>query len=123
MCPCDRFTERTLVFAGFRYNAIDADVVIVRSGPGAGLSQSAGTGEFWVDPVIGAITEIPLNDTWSIALRRDFGGSSVGSDFARRAADSVRWQIDMDDENGSGASRFKYDMAMSGPGFGLSFTF
>jgi len=31
--------------------------------------------------------------------------------------------MNMDYENGSGASLFKYDMSMSGPGLGAAFTF
>jgi opacity protein-like surface antigen len=131
-----RLTERTLLFAGLRYNDISADLSLVRSGPGAGASRAAGASQSWVDPVIGAITEIPLGERWSLGLRGDIGGFGVGSTFAWQAMATVRWQasdnirviggyryFDMDYEHGSGASLFKYGMAMSGPGLGVAFTF
>ncbi len=131
-----RMTERTLAFAGLRYNDLSGDLKLVRSGPGAGASQSAGMSQSWVDPVVGVLTEIPLGEHWSLGLRGDIGGFGVGSTFAWQAMATVRWQakdnihvvggyryINMDYENGSGASLFKYDMAMSGPGVGVAFTF
>jgi hypothetical protein len=131
-----RLTARTLAFVGLRYNDLNADLKLVRSGPGAGASQAAGISQSWVDPVIGAISEIPLAERWSLGLRGDIGGFGVGSTFAWQAMVTVRWQMkdsirviggyrymNMDYENGSGARLFKYDMSMSGPGLGAAFTF
>jgi opacity protein-like surface antigen len=131
-----RLTERTLAFVGLRYNDIQADLDLVRTGPGAGGNRSADTGESWVDPVIGVIAEIPFNDSWSMGLRGDVGGFGIGSDMAWQAMVTVRWQlketmhliggyryIDMDYENGSDASLFEYDMALSGPSIGVAFIF
>ena len=131
-----RLAERTLLIAGLRYNDLNADIRTIRTGPGAGGNQSASTSESWVDPIIGIITEIPFNDRWSLDLRGDIGGFGVGSDLAWQAVAAVRWRlketlhlvgsyryIDMDYEDGSGAEYFQYDMAMSGPGFGVAFIF
>lgn len=129
-----RVTERVLAFAGLRYNDLDSDLTVISTGPGG--TRIAGMSESWVDPVIGAIAEIPLGERWSLGLRGDIGGFGVGSDFAWQALATVRWRatptihviggyryIDMDYEDGSGTSLFKYDMAMSGPGLGVAFTF
>jgi opacity protein-like surface antigen len=131
-----RVTERVLAYAGWRYNDLNADLEVIRTGPGPGATRVAGTSETWVDPMIGVIIDIPLADRWTVALRGDVGGFGVGSDFAWQAAAFVSWQatdaihviggyryIDMDYEDGEGTSLFKYDMAISGPVLGVAFTF
>lgn len=124
--------ERLVVFGGLRYN--DVSMELDTSGPLG--TRSANTDENWVDPLIGAHYTVPFNDKWSFILRGDIGGFGVGSDFAWQTVASVRWQprerlgvlaayryFDMDYENGSGVDYFKYDMATSGPGLGVIFTF
>jgi hypothetical protein len=124
--------ERLVVFGALRYN--DISMEIDTSGPLG--TRSASLDEDWIDPVIGAHYTIPFADKWSFTLRGDIGGFGVGSDFAWQAIGSVRWQandrlgvvgayryFEMDYENGSGADYFKYDMATSGPGVGVVFTF
>lgn len=126
-------SESFELFAGLRYNRLSSDVKT--SGP-QGQLLSASLDESWVDPVIGARYTIPFNDQWSATLRGDIGGFGVGSDFAWQGMATIRWQtsprlgwllayryIDMDYENGSGAGYFKYDMALTGPGLGVVFTF
>jgi len=124
--------ERLVVFGALRYN--DISMEIDTSGPLG--TRSASRDEDWIDPVIGAHYTIPFTDKWSFTLRGDIGGFGVGSDFAWQMAGSVRWQanerlgvvgayryFEMDYEDGSGADYFKYDMANSGPGVGVVFTF
>jgi hypothetical protein len=131
-----RLAEHTVAFVGLRYNEIDADLSLVRSGPGAGANRSAGRSESWTDPVIGVVTQLPLNERWSLGLRGDLAGFGVGSDLTWQAMATVHWKasdtlevvggyryLDADYENGSGASLFKYDMVTSGPGLGVSFKF
>lgn len=127
--------ERITAFAGLRYNDLDADVKVRGAGP-LGTEVTAGSSESWIDPVIGALTEIPINDKWSASLRGDIGGFGVGSDFAWQVIALVRWQatpslavgggyryFDQDYEDGSGSDYFKYDVASSGPVLGVAFTF
>jgi hypothetical protein len=124
--------DRLTLYGGLRYNDLESDVKL--TGPlGA---RRASLSENWVDPVVGALYRIPLDDRWSLNLRGDIGGFGVGSDFAWQGLVNLRWQakptlgvimayryFDMDYENGKGANYFRYDMAISGPALGVVFTF
>lgn len=131
-----RVNEQVTVFGGLRYNKVDADLDVIRSGPGAGASRSAGKGDSWTDPVLGVAARLPVSDGWSVGLRGDVGGFGVGSDLTWQMMASANWKVrddlevvlsyrylDADYEGGSGASLFKYDMVTSGPGIGVSFRF
>lgn len=133
-----RFTPNLLGFAGLRYNDIDADLDVVTTGPGPGMTRTGGAGDHWVDPVIGAIYEAPLGERWSLALRGDIGGFGVGSDFAWQLLATVRWKItdsiwavggyryfdtDYEDDSRTDPDYFKFDMAVSGPALGVAFAF
>lgn len=124
----DNFT----VYAGLRYN--DVSVKARVSGPLG--SHRVDEGDSWIDPVVGAHYTIPFAEDWSLRLRGDIGGFSVGSEFAWQLAASLRWQlsptlgmiaayryIDMDYDDGRGSDRFVYDMAISGPALGVVFSF
>lgn len=125
--------ERLTLFGGLRYNDLSAEV---RARGPLGNVVGAEGDESWIDPLVGAHYTIPITETWSATLRGDIGGFGVGSDFAWQGVATFRWQITprvgtalayrymaMDYEDGSGRSRFKYDMSMSGPALGLVFTF
>lgn len=131
-----KVTDQVLLFAGLRYNEIDADLSLVRSGPGAGANRAAGTNESWTDPLVGVVAQLPLNERWSLGLRGDVAGFGVGSDLTWQAMVTVDWKasdslhvvggyryLDADYEDGSGASLFRYDVVTSGPGIGVSFKF
>ncbi len=131
-----RWTERVTVFAGLRYNSIDADLEVVRSGPGPGQRRAVGESAEWIDPVIGALAEIPLAPRWTLELHGDIGGFGIGADFAWQAIATARWKasdrldviasfryLDVDYEDGSGADLFVYDVVTSGPGLGLTYRF
>jgi len=131
-----RVEEHTVAFVGLRYNKIDAGLSLVSTGPGPGVNRSAGRNESWIDPVIGVVTQLPLNERWSLGLRGDLAGFGIGSDLTWQVMATVHWKAsdkldvvggyryqDADYENGSGASLFKYDMVTSGPGLGVSFKF
>jgi opacity protein-like surface antigen len=131
-----RWTEHVTVFAGLRYNSIDLDLDVLRTGPGAGARRTAGESAQWIDPLVGAIAEIPLAPRWALELRGDVGGFGVGADLAWQAVVTARWRatdsvdvvasyryLDVDYEDGSGADLFVYDIATSGPGLGVTFRF
>jgi opacity protein-like surface antigen len=131
-----RVNDQVTVFAGLRYNDVDADLDVVRTGPGAGASRAASKGDSWIDPVVGVTARYPINETWSVGVRGDVGGFGVGSDLTWQMMASVNWMVrdnlevvagyrylDADYEDGSGADLFKYDMVTSGPGIGVSFKF
>ena len=92
----------------------------------------------WVDPVVGARVRVDLSDRLSLGVLADFGGFGVGS-----ACDSTwnlfgalgwkaseRWSLhlgykilDIERTNGSGASRVKTDMQLSGFVLGAAYHF
>jgi opacity protein-like surface antigen len=124
------------VFAGLRYNDVDTDLDVVRTGPGAGGNRAASKGDSWTDPVVGITARYPINDTWSLGVRGDVGGFGIGSELTWQMMASVNWKVrdnlevvagyrylDADYEDGSGTDLFKYDMVTSGPGIGVSFKF
>ena len=131
-----RLNDQVTVFAGLRYNDVDADLDVVRTGPGAGASRAASKGDSWIDPVVGVKARYPINDTWSLGVRGDVGGFGIGSDLTWQMMATVNWKVrdnlevvagyrylDADYEDGSGTDLFKYDMVTSGPGVGVSFKF
>jgi opacity protein-like surface antigen len=131
-----RVNDRVTVFGGLRYNDIDADLDVVRTGPGAGANRAARKGDSWIDPVLGVTARFPVSERWSVALRGDVGGFGVGSDLTWQMMATVNWKVrddleviagyrhlDADYEDGSGSGLFKYDMVTSGPGIGVSFKF
>jgi opacity protein-like surface antigen len=131
-----RWIDNVTVFVGLRYNAIDLDLDVLRTGPGAGARRAAGESAEWIDPLVGALAEFPLAERWSLRLRGDVGGFGVGADLAWQAMASVIWRasdsvdvvasyryLDVDYEDGSGADLFVYDVATSGPGLGVTFRF
>lgn len=131
-----RISDAVVAFVGLRYNDIDTDLRVVRSGPGAGNSRAAGETASWVDPVVGVSAKFPLAERWALGLRGDVGGFGVGSDLAWQAMVSVHWKasngvevvggwryLDVDYEDGRDANLFRYDVATSGPGLGVTFRF
>lgn len=128
-----RFDERVEFLGGFRYNSLDADVGAF---PPGGAAIRRGDSQDWVDPYIGARATLPFNESLSLILRGDVGGFDVGSDLAWQVVARLEWRLarsllasagyrilDTDYEDGSGASLFRYDVAMSGVlvGFGWQF--
>ncbi|MCO5723236.1 hypothetical protein [Robiginitalea marina] len=123
---------------GFRLNDISMAANINRNIVGGGSSQlvSAENSEFWIDPVLIAQFSKSLNDTWQLKLRGDVGGFGIGSDFTWQLQASAGYRfsklfqttlgyriIGMDYDQGSGSSRFRYDLNTSGPLIKLGFNF
>jgi hypothetical protein len=113
--------------AGIRYMSLDTEVDIL------GVPFSIKEGEDWVDPIIGARYKYSITEKWSTLVRGDIGGFGVGSDFTWNLAGLILFQpwkhvgfvggyraLDVDYETGSGLSKFKYDVLMHGPIFGLN---
>ena len=128
---------RFLIFAGLRYTNVSMDVTATATGPSsANPTGSAERTQNWVDPVIGASADIPLAERWTLRLRGDVGGFGAGAKFAWQGVGLVSWQatkmiqvvggyryLREEYESGSGTDYFRYDIAMSGPAIGASFTF
>lgn len=117
---------------GARY--VDADTKL-KFAPGV---KADADGNDWVDPFIGARASTQLSDGVTLALRGDVGGFGLGeaSDFTWRADAVLRvklldslgafigWQAyGVDQERGSGAGEYTYDLTFSGPYAGLQLDF
>lgn len=118
------------VLAGLRY----ADISTSFEGTLGGSSGS----QSWVDALIGLDGYSRLSDRWQFGGRGDIGGFGIGSSsdlvwnlILRMTYDASnlwhfsggwRW-LDYDYETGSGTSRFAYDVTLSGPFFGATYSF
>jgi opacity protein-like surface antigen len=129
-------TDNIALFAGARYNDIDASIHTERTGPGAGANRAANTTQSWVDPVVGLLGKWPLTEKLEWDLRADIGGFDVGSKFAWQAMVSLRWKVrsnwdvvasyrymEVDYENDGPDGLLSYDMINTGPGIGVTFRF
>lgn len=126
-------TSRIALYAGARYNDIDADV---RVDLATGTRRSAGGGASWVDPLVGLVGHFPYTERLSVDLKGDIGGFGVGSEFTWVVTAGVRWKlndawdltasyrymdIDYEDEGGNGLVR--YDVVSHGPMLGATWHF
>jgi hypothetical protein len=109
---------------------LDVDIPLL------GLSRRVEKSKDWIDPIIGARFRADLSKKFSLAVRGDIGGFSVGSDFTWNASAILGYHfsqtvsawlgyraLGVDYESGSGFSKFKYDVIMQGPIVGLGFHF
>ena len=136
------------LLAGARYWRQEVDLRLAVTGTldTTGLSVSgtravAGSGGVdWVDPVIGARVRHQLAPGKELVLRADIGGFDVGSRFSWNLLGAYSWQIaardgltysgvlgyrllSVDYVQGSGVSRYEYDVLQHGPLMGLTVGF
>ena len=120
------------LIAGMRYVEIDMDALVSSSGPQDGLNPKKNAD--WVDPLVGGRWIWSMNKKWSVIARGDIGGFGVGSDFAWQGLGLVEYQpfkhasflagyrvLDIDYDEGSGSSYFRYNVKTEGPLLGLNF--
>lgn len=122
---------------GFRLNSLDMEIDLVRNTIGGGtVAGGDSAGETWVDPFIVARFKSDPSKKFIYMLRGDIGGFGIGSDFAWQIQGYAGYRfsklfqltggyryIGMDYDNGSGNSRFLYDMDTFGPVVRLGFNF
>ena len=127
---CDFFES----FAGARYNNISGDVKV--TGPLGVTRGSTGTQDWW-DPIVGAQLSLPLvGKKLTLEGHFDVGGFGVGSEFTWQAYPYLNWRftkwgsaqlgyrwLGTDYENGSGRSKFVYDVVVQGPQLGFTVHF
>ena len=90
----------------------------------------------WVDPTIGARTNIRFNDRWYAELRGGVGGFGASSTFTWDTMALIGynfWEnatvlggyraVGLNYESGSGRNNFKANATLHGPVIGLAFTF
>ena len=136
------------LLAGARYwrQEVDLNLALTASLNTSGLTVSgsraiARSGDVdWVDPVIGARIRHQLAPGQELVLRGDIGGFDVGSRFSWNLLGAYGWQIaardgltysgvlgyrllSVDYVQGSGASRYQYDVLQHGPLMGLTVGF
>jgi len=123
------FNDNFGIYAGARY--YDQDITIVPSG----MAPEIPLGDDWTDFPIGLRGVGKIGDKWSFAAEGDVavGGDSdsafyVQAIFSRHFGENkglnLGWRYyDVDYESGSGLTRFKWDMAHSGPVVGFSWRF
>jgi hypothetical protein len=120
------------MLGGVRYTKLEPDLTITPPAPAPG--QKFGLSEDWYDPFVGIRYIYDFGNKWMLSARGDIGGFGVGCDFTWNVAALVHFQpwknvgflagyraLDQDYEDGSGSSRFKYDMRLAGPLLGLNF--
>ncbi len=142
-----RYTAIDLL-AGARYwrQEVDLNLAVTAALNTSGLTVSgtraiAGSGGVdWVDPVVGARVRHQLAPGQELVLRADIGGFDVGSRFSWNMLGAYSWQIgardglnytgilgyrllSVDYVQGSGASRYEYDVLQHGPLMGLTVSF
>jgi hypothetical protein len=128
-------TDRLDAYGGLRYWELDNELDVVGGGP-LGETLSANKTEDWVDPIVGLRYAWPLNDRWEFIVRGDLGGFGIGSDFTWHASAFANWKVsehgsvllgyrhlDVDYDDGSGSSRFRWDVAEGGPAAGFAWRF
>ena len=128
--PIGSRSVRVDALAGATYTRISADFEV--QGIAFGASQARG----WVDPLVGLRLSSDLGDGWSWRTRLELGGFGVGSDRLWRSTSVLRVafgdrveafagyaMLSYDYDDGSGPSRFSYDVYQRGPVFGLRVSF
>ncbi len=120
-------TKQVELLAGMNYNNMNAEI----SGGPLGNNPS-GTQE-WFDPFVGTDVNLPLTESLSLHARADVGGFGVGSDLTWQAFPYASWRfapwgslqagyrwLYADYEDGSGTSKFGYDVTTQGPQLGIT---
>ena len=123
------------VLGGGRYVRLDGDLEIAGAGPLGARVDVDGTVD-WIEPFVGARLRLILAENLAFVVRGDAGGFGLGSNLTWSLVASVQTQIsrkvtlvfgyrllDIDYDEGSGTSRFVYDVLMHGPMFGAVLRF
>ena len=116
------------VFGGARLNIVENNVEL--TGPVRSLEGKIS--ETWLDPVVAARANIPLGGKFGLELYGDIGGFGIGSDLTWQGLAAVQYRISRKIHLAGGWRYFKvnydkgdflYDVAQSGPIFGVRFQF
>lgn len=119
-------------YAGARYTdlALDLDP---REAPSSSRDKD------WIDPIVGLALELDAADNIRILARGDVGGFGVNSDFTWSALAGIGFNFEMfglsstawlgyralgqDYSDGSGETRFEWDMILHGPALAITVRF
>ncbi len=119
---------------GGRLNNVDATLDIAPGEilPGTLVLET----NTWFDPFVAARLSVPLEGSWRLGVRGDFGGFGIGSDYAWQVYPTVGYRfsqlfelafayraLGMKYETGSDDTLFVYDILTFGPELGFLFHF
>ena len=120
------------LLAGGRYTHLKIELDFKRIG-------SRDKSKDWVDPFVGAVTQIGLTDKLSFRVRGDVGGFGVGSDVTLNGVGLLGYKVRpfgldgtvaagyralyQDYTDGSGRNKFTWNMTLHGPVLGLAVKF
>ena len=120
------------LLAGGRYTHLKIELDFKRIG-------SQDKSKDWVDPFVGAVTQIGLTDKLSFRVRGDVGGFGVGSDVTLNGVGLLGYKVRpfgldgtlaagyralyQDYTDGSGRNKFTWNMTLHGPVLGLAVKF
>lgn len=128
------------IVAGGRYWHQDTNISgTLASPPFTGATERSGSVD-WVDPFIGGRLRNQLGPGEELMVRADFGGFGVGSDFSWQVLATYNWQmcvlnghildgyvgyraLSVDYSQGSGSTRYEYDVLQQGPVIGSTLHF
>ncbi len=101
-----------------------------------GLTMDSGGSREWIEPLVGAAVWWDVNDRLRLMARGDIGGFGLGSDLTWQVVGGAEWDLcdwaalfagyrllDIDFEEGSGQSKFAFDVQMHGPYLAVIFRF
>ena len=121
---------------GARYTYLRTKVEATIVGPLGTRARTLQGKRDWVDPILGGRLSWNLSDRWTLGFRTDVGGFGLSSDITWNFDAMVRYRITrwlnlnvgyralyMDHEEGSGSSKFKYDVWAHGPWLGVGVEF
>jgi hypothetical protein len=127
-----RLSDSLQFMAGIMYT--DVSMKLSLDGPVSPRKVKAG--DSWADPVVGLRFATPISERWSFAGFGQIGGFGINSDLVWQLTGSFSYRMsqrshflagyrymDFDYESGSGADRFKFDVAQHGPALGFRFDF
>jgi hypothetical protein len=125
----DSATVNVDLGAGLRYWSVDSEASIGPVGP---ASASLAHKESWLDPVVIARMKAELDESWSVTVAGDLGGSGSGATLTWQLLGTVNYQmsdrlslrggyrvlsVDYEDDG------YVYDVVMRGPVLGLAYRF
>jgi hypothetical protein len=120
--------ENVTLVGGLRYVDLTTKLQVDGLVRGTTLRES----HTWVDPLLGVVLSAPLGERWSLSMRTDVGGFGIGSELTWQVALAARYRVS-DTVTIVGALRridtryedgdFRYDVAASGPGLGVTVRF
>jgi hypothetical protein len=125
-------------FLGARYTYLDTKIDF--EGVFSGFVKNIDQDKSWLEPLVGVRTIWDFYERWTLTLAGNIGGVAFGSDFAWSTSGLIGYQFNLfgednarvfagyralsqDYTDGSGSSKFEWDVTLHGPILGLAIRF